>query len=312
MNRTLLAFLLSEVASGWWLSSARGADDPLALTAREPDPTWEVDTSLVGKSYSIQLPQSQTGGFQEGANLSFTQYLAPLRDDGSPYSLRSFLQRTSALSLSLGVGHFATHNPFGAPDRTDTSGSVGGGLNIYLKRWLAVTGSVGYEYDTLHDVGVEQGTHAVSGSAGLGLRAGDLRLDVSYDISSYHQSGAWGPIRRGLDISGYGVFARRLAVGFGAERIAGGSGGSVNGEYFPSPDLGLFVTGGAVRGNLYRGDQIVTRYAATGGIAGWVDPSTGMVARYSRTIEHAPPMVDGSGYDETGNQISLEVYMLFP
>jgi hypothetical protein len=317
VNRTALAFLLGGVASGWWLASARAADDPLALTAREPDPTWEMDTSLSGRSYSLQYPQVQTGGFQEGAGLTFTQFLAPLRDDGSPYTLRSFLERTGSLSMSVGVGHLSTHNPFQDSTRTATWGDVSGGLNIYVKRWLAVTAGLDYDYDSIHDTGFDDGAHFVSGFAGLGFRAGDVRLDVSYDASASRQFGAWTPIRRELDISAFGVFARRrLALGIGAEVVRGGFGGSASAEYFPSPDLGLFVDGTAVRGKLYvDADFPVNRYTVTGGISGWVDGSTGMVARYTRMIEDQPSQGAGGvndGERQTSHQVTLNVLVLFP
>jgi hypothetical protein len=143
-------------------------------------------------------------------------------------------------------------------------------------------------------------------------------MNVSYDTSASHESGTWTPLRRQLDISALGVFARRrLVLGAGAEVVRGGVGGSFNAEYFPSSDLGVFVDGGAVRGNLYvDSDLVLTRYTVTGGISGWVDGSTGMVARYTRMAQNVPSQVVGGsnngGYSETSNQISLNVLMLFP
>lgn len=310
--------MVGLAVSGGWLETARAQDAPFVLGAREPDPSVEIDTSLWGRSYSIQYPQLQIGGTQEGLDLDMTRFLAPLRNDGSPYSLRPYLQRISSLSLSAGINHFATHNPFGAPDRTDTGSGVGGSLNIYVKRWLALTANLGYGYDVLHDVDLSQSTHSVSGGVGAGFRAGDWRADISYSADTYHPSGSsWASPRRFASLSLFGVIARRMRVSVSGNTIPGGGAGGLGVEYFPSPELGVFGSGSASTGRLYQNPSALTstRYVGTVGIAGWVDASSGIVGSYTRTSEHVPmQVIDTLDYndDQTSNELSLQIYVRFP
>lgn len=316
MNRFQRAFLLAVMAAAGARANASAAEAPFMFDAREPDPTWELDSTLRGTSYSIQYPQVKAGGNQEGLNLDLTQFLSPLRDDGSPYSLRPYLQRTSALSLAIDFGHFATHNPFGGPDRTSTDGGVGGSLDIYLKRWLVLTGHLGYGYDVLHDVDVSQKVHTVSGGAGLGFRAADWRADVAYSANTYHPSGSsWASLRQFASLSLFGVIARRYKVSLSGNTVPGGGTGEMNVEYFPSPEVGIFGGASASTGRLYESPITSTRYAGSVGIAGWVDSSSGIVGSYTRAAERVPMQVIDTltyGSNETSNEVVLEVYIRFP
>jgi hypothetical protein len=243
-------------------------------------------------------------------------FLAPLRDDGSPYSLQPFLQRMSTLSLTLGGGHFTTHNPLGGTDRTDSDGVLAGEINIYLRRWLAVTAGIAHGYDVLHDAGVDQATHSSSGFAGLGFRVRDTRFDVSYAQAVREVSGSYAPLRRGnLELSASTVVARRLSATVSATSIPGGGEGSISLEYFPTRSLGLFASGLGAKGELYADSTVVTHYVGSAGIADWFDPTVGLVLQYSLTIEDLPAeFVDQLlyGYHEVSHSILLEVYLRFP
>ncbi len=317
MNRFRVTFGLAVVAFVGSRTSAHAADAPFTFDAREPDPTWEVDSSIWGESYSIQSPQSQEGGNQEGVSLAMTQFLAPLRDDGSPYSLRPYLQRTSSLSVSTTAGHFSTHNPFGGQDRTWTSGGIGGGLAIYLKRWFVLTANLGYEYGVLHDVDISQSTHTLSGGAGVGFRARDWLAIVNYDLDTSHSSGSsWASPRKYTSLTLFGAIARRFTISLSGNTVPAGGGGRLGVEYYPSPGIGIFGSGSASTGRLYQSPMTLTSYAGSAGIAAWIDASSGIVGSYTRTAYHEPMQVVGalttSGYHETSNQLALQVYMRFP
>jgi hypothetical protein len=314
VNRSLLALLLGAAVSGSWPAPAR-ADLPVVVAPSEPDPSWEMNTSLWGRRDAFQYPQVQANQTQEGLIMNGTRFLTPLRDDGAPYSLRPFLQRTSSILLSADIGHSSMPNPYGGPDRTATWENVDGAVDIYVKRWLALAASLDYEHDALHDVGVDQGTHTLAAAVGVGFRVRDLRATLAYGAESYHQSGTWASPRTALGLSLFGVIARQLTVGLSGGTVPSGGDGTLSVEYFPSPELGIFGGAEAARGHLYQGSVMATRYVASAGIAGWVDPSAGLVVRYSRTIEHVPPQViDGQTYgdDQTSNRISLEVHVRFP
>ena len=100
-------------------NAALAADDAENELSRilDPDPTLQVTSSLSGGRYSLQYGASgsNVSGTTEALELDAITFLTPLHDDGSPYSLQPYLQRTSTLTLDLGGSHFATHNPFGAP-----------------------------------------------------------------------------------------------------------------------------------------------------------------------------------------------------
>ncbi len=322
--------LLAMAASASWLSNARAQgqaqtpqprqkeEEPLAIAARKPDPTWEFDTSVAGRLYELRPVNSMlNGGFsgtRESLVVGMTHFLAPLVDDGSPYSLRPYLQRTTSWSISTDIGHFANTSRIFAGDRTSTWSDVDGALNIYVKRWLAVFASVGYQYDVLHDGGVDQSTHTLYGGAGLAFRTGDLRATVAYDFQAYRQSGSWASPRRQLAASLFGVFARRVSLDLSGSTVTGGGSGRLALEYFFYPDFGVFGSGSVSHGELYQSAVIATRYLGTFGTAAWSSSSTGIVVRYSRMVEHVPMQVIGNlayGDDETSNQLTLEVYLRF-
>jgi hypothetical protein len=300
----------------WALAeAAEGGEVVSQQPAPDPDATWELDTTLSGNRYALSndAPSQPTDGTTLGLGFGLTRFLAPLRDDGAPYSLQPFLQRTSSWLVSIGGSHFATRNPFGGPDRTDWSGSLSGSLDVYLKRWLAVTVGLGSGYSVLHDVGVDQSTTSFSGSVGLGVRAGDTRVDVSYSRQALDSAGS-DSSRQFFEVSGFTAIARRFTLNPSATLISGGAEGDLSLEYFPTRELGIFGGALAGKGKLYSDDAIPTRYAGWVGVAGWIDPAFGIVGRYQLTFEELPEQaVDGSllGYQEVTHALTLEVYARF-
>jgi hypothetical protein len=297
---------------------ARAADDPEdAGHSRAPDPSWQLDSSVSGRKYSIQsvAPGPSVGGTAEQLGLTLVSFQAPLQDDGSPYSLEPFLQRTSQWSVGFGGGHFATHNPLGGPDRTDWNASVSGAVDVYVKRWLAVTGGLAYGYNALHDGIINQTTHGFSGFAGLGFRVRDTRLDASYTLSTQDVAGSFTPLRQSFGLSAFSVIARCFSVGLSGTLIPGGRSGELSLEYFPVREIGAFASAFGGKGKFYSDDEVFNRYMGSVGLAGWLDPTMGIVGQYTLTIDDLVDQLTGQsivGYREVSHAILLEVYARFP
>jgi hypothetical protein len=279
-----------------------------AAAADEPEPSWQFDSSILGQKYSLAYTGlgANVDGTAEQVELELVRFLTPLRDDGSPYSIQPFLQRTSRWWLTFDGGHFATHNPFGNPDRTDWNGSVAGSVDAYLHTHLALTGNLAYRYDTLHDVGLAQTTHAFAGGAGLGVRAADTRLDVSYQLLAQDTAGSFSSPRQLVTLALFSAIARRFTVSLSGTRIPGGNEGTLSLEYFATREIGPFVGGFAGRGKLYSSDLVVTRYRGWAGLAGWIDSSTALVGQYAYEVDDIP-----ADYHQVTHTISLEVYARF-
>lgn len=310
----ILLVAVPAVAGGAAADATLGEDPG----ARNSDPECQLDTTLSGRAYSIQnvVPSPEVHGTAEQLSLETVDFLVPLHDDGAPYSLRPFLQRTSTVSFSIGGGHFATHNPFGGPDRTELSGGASGAVNIYVRRWLALTGGLAYDYYVLHDVGVDQSTHAYSGSAGLGFRTGDMRIDASYGLVADDISGSFAPLRQSFQLSAEAAIARRWLVSLSGTVIAGGQEGTISPEYFLTRDIGLFASAFAGKGKFYSEDLVVKRYGGSGGLACWVDHDLELVAEYQLTIEDLPAQLVTPdsivGYHEVSHTIFLGVNLRLP
>ena len=124
------------------------------VRTHNPDASWELDTSFAGRSYSINFQDaaaSELSGSGERLRAELIDFLAPVRDDGTPYALQPFLQRTSSITVHVDLGHFETNYPFGSPLRTDYDANLGGGVSLYLRPWLNLFGNVSYDYDSLSD-----------------------------------------------------------------------------------------------------------------------------------------------------------------
>jgi hypothetical protein len=187
--------IAGTLATFGMLSLAGASEDgepALDRLAPEPDPSWQIDTTLSARKYSLQYAEASPSTYGTGMDLDvdLIRFMAPLRDDGAPYSLQPFLQRSSQWSLSLDGTHFSTHNPFGGDDRTDWIGGISGALDAYVKPWLALTAGLGYGVSVLHDVGVDQTTRTFRGGFGFGLRAANTRFDAWYGLIAEDVAGS--------------------------------------------------------------------------------------------------------------------------
>jgi hypothetical protein len=284
--------------------------------ARDPAPSMQVNASLSGSRYSLQStsPTPSTYGTTQDLSFSLTRYLAPLRDDGAPYSLQPFLQRSNRLSIGLGGGHLSTHNPFGRQDHTVWNGGVSGSLDVYVKRWLALNGGLGYGHSTLHDVGFDQSTHSFSAFLGIGLRLADTRIDAWYDLVALDQGGSFAPLRRQFGASAFTAIARRFTLNVSGSVIANGVAGDLSLEYFATRELGIYAGTLASRGKLYSDESAPTRYAGWAGLAAWLDPAVGIGGAYQLTIEDLAQGAGGPqfvGYHQISHALSFALFARF-
>jgi len=281
--------------------------------------SWELEGILAGSVYTINQPTlpgnlgpppPSASGNSGGGTLDVVRFLAPVVDDGAPRTLQPFLQRTSALSLSIGGGGFVTRNPNGGENRTDVNLPVGLGANMYVTRWLALTASIGYQYDLLHDVGVDQTTHSMTGSAGFGLRTGDARFDVSYTFTANDVNGSFAPLRWGtIEGTAYAVIERRVALTVWGQALQDGGAGGAGLDVYPTQDFCFFLSGFGARGEVYSQDLMVDRGSGQGGLAYWVTPVTQLGVYYTLTYNDVPlQMLDQVTYGYTQLQHTLALY----
>lgn len=295
--------------------------EPQALTAQPPSPLraslWQLDATLLGGLYSIDHDDSRRPdqqGYRASGRLQGTRFLGPVVDDGAPRSLQPFLQRAGSLSLSVGGRGFVTRNAFRLQNRTDAALSAGVSCNVYVARFLALTGGLGYGYDTLHDVQLSNRTHSVAASAGLGLRLDDVRFDVAYSFAAATTNGTFVPLRWGsLALGLYIVLARRLTLNFhGSVTPDGGTGGLDLGLYLTRA-LGLFLggSGGSVH---FLSGVTGSQYGGNAGLSYWVSSAARLSAYYQLSGIHVPSqqaMAESIGYNEIQHAVSLGLTLRF-
>jgi hypothetical protein len=277
---------------------------------------WQLDAGLLGTLYTIHYlpPDLYVKGNRVNGSLTASRAFEPVVDDSAPRSLQPFLQRASTFSVSLGGSGFVTRAPFGGENRTDAALGVGAGLDVYLARFLAVTGGIGYGYDVLADVGLSHQTHKFSASAGIGLRVADTRFDVSYTFVADDIDGTFAKLRWGsVALSVYAVFARQFIVNLrGNVNQEGGTGSADLGLYLEK-DLGLFLGGfgGKVH---YLDDTYAIRYGGDAGVSYWVAPGARFSAYYQLTVNDMPFQQTTQGvfdYNQVEHGLSLGLLLRF-
>lgn len=159
-------------------------------------------------------------------------------------------------------------------------------------------------------------THVLSGSAGLGVRAGKARFDISYALVAYDANGSfalrsWGTAQ----LSAYLVFGECFTLNAWGRALQGGGEGGVDLGYYATRDLGFFAGGFGGIGELYSQNLQVDRYGGDVGFSYWATPRFRLAAYYQLTKNHLPEQVlDGLtyGYDETEHAVSFAVALRVP
>jgi hypothetical protein len=285
---------------------------------------WQLDASLSGSVFSVHenpppdsivVPPDLSGNRASGS-LEAIRFLAPVVDDDAPRSLQPFLQRAGELYLSAGGGGFVTRNPGAPVDRTDSNLGLGLGMDVYLSRYFALTAGLGYGYDVLHDVGVDQATHSFSAHGGFGIRAGDARFDASYTFSANDVGGSFDPLRWGsVEITAYAVFDRRFTLNVWGVALQSGGGGGGEVGYYATRDFGFWMGAFGERGKLYTNDLVLNRYGGHAGLSYWFTPRLRLGVTYNLTIDDVPeqPLGQGTiGYHEVEHALTAAAALRLP
>jgi hypothetical protein len=296
-----------------------GLPEPPAEPPEFPTPlsSWELEAHLFGSLYGIHptvpgasFPIPDVNGNRASGSLELTRFLTPVADDDAPRSLQPFLQRTSEISGTFGGSGFVTRNPDGGTDRTDSHLTLGLGANLYLTPYVALTAAASYDYDVLHDIGVDQTTHAFAASTGLGFRFHDVRFDLVAGFIANDVNGSFAPIRLGVaQVSMYAVLARCFSVNLWAGAIQSGGVGGADLVYYPTQNLGFYLSGYGERGELYYDPTLLNRFGGDVGLSYWVTPRMRLAMFYDLTDNDMP--VQGVGSQVFGSveiEHALSVY----
>lgn len=304
------------VEAGAFAGVAEDGETATRQASPEPEPSWQVNASFSGSRYSLQnaAPTPSTDGTGLDVDFDVRRFFAPLRDDGAPYSLQPFLQRSSSWTLSVDGTHSSTRDPLGGPARTYWAGGISGGLDVYIRRWLIVDAGLGYGRGVLHDEGIDQSNQSFGGHVQMGLRLANTRIDAWYGLTALETAGAFAPLRTRFGASAFSAFAQRVTLSADGTVIPGGASGDVALEYYAKREVGVFAGTFAAKGKLYSNDDVVTRYGGWLGLAVWVDPTLAILAQYQLTLEALPERaVDTTpvGYQEVTHDLLLEAYARF-
>jgi hypothetical protein len=159
---------------------------------------------------------------------------------GDPVVTKTAPRRNGKFYAVLYGTGFATQIPspsLFAPGSSRTDANVGTtvGVNIYVTPSFALTGGLGYDFDNLQDPSmptVEQ-AHSLILFAGFGLRSGDSRFDISYELTARDQNIEGPPVRWGsLRGSAFLVFGRRAYLEPWARAFDGGGGAGLEGAFY--------------------------------------------------------------------------------
>jgi len=205
---------------------------PTPLTAR-----WELSGSYRPSFDALYIEGSSgvpKGTYQSGS-VGGTLFLSPVRDEDAPRSLLPFLQRTSAVSLSVGAGGGEY-----ALSQESAFVAFGGGANIYILPSLEVTAQGSFLQVGAPDLIVPRRFGDAGG--GVAFRSGDNRLALHYVQGIVVLGGnAQAPRFGELTLSNTTVLARVTRLGFFASVIDRGAYAGASLGVFPTNELGLSI-----------------------------------------------------------------------
>jgi hypothetical protein len=277
-----------------------------------PPTRWSLGVGLSGSIYTIYFDAADDQHGNRGRVYAApTVWLTRVIDDDAPRSLQPFLQRTGSVYGSVVGGGFVTR--YGAQSRTNSYFSTDLGVDAYGTPHFALTGGGGYTYSVLDDDFVNE-SHAFSGRAGLGVRAGDARFDASYAFRARATDGTFEDLRWGtVSLRAYVVFARRLALDISGEVFEGGGGGGFDVAYYPLKDYGFDVGAHASSFAYVGSDTRANEYTGSAGLSAWANPRLRFSWGYDLTLIHTPLQPPTAlEADEVEHELSFNVILRFP
>jgi hypothetical protein len=256
--------------------------------------------------------QGQTSKNGSGT-LELDIYDERLSDDGAPYSLQTYLQRTSTLTIDLGGSAFSTTAPFFPTSYAGQGLSASASFYRYLPGLFTVSGgaSIGYSASSGPTPTSLNPTYVQpSLSFGPGLRWGDTRLDLVYSFSPYFRDGSfksneWGRLFLSLE----SVLGRELFWQIDCSNIVSGLRGFAGVDWYPTRS---FQIGGSViveRGAVYLDNPaLYTRVIPEVLLAYWFTPRLRGFVSY--VYEVTDPVAQGIEIHQHRVTASLGVRLL--
>jgi hypothetical protein len=252
-------------------------------------------------------------------------FLRPVVDDDAPRSLQVYLQRTSTItagfSFAGSVTTFSGAGP-GNPKVTFLEPSPSVDADVYIVPAFAITARFAYAYDILNFSGFgfpgSEQDHRLIPEAGVALRLGDTRLDLSFtfegDLSSGRGLNTLPPPRWGtIEVDLQTVLNRRLLIKFGSQVFDAGAGSSAMSEYFLNKDFGIFVGGfGYVGRSYYNEDLHHNDYGAFAGVGWWLAPRLLVALQYELAGTTVPRQAATAGTSQVTNEIDARLVLRLP
>lgn len=236
---------------------------------------------------------SSVGG---GTNLSATIYFHPLRDDGTPRALQPFLQRASTFWLQA-RGSVTDHMSSIADQSSGEhlTKQLGAGLaaDVYVRDFLILSASLGVNFHiwsvaqpgqvSTNEVLVE----LLPVSIGVGLRTGDTRFDVAYQVAPVTLLPP-ASVLAGSQLSAAvrTVLKQRVEISFRCALLDQGGAATAGFRLFPTRDFGIFgsVSYGHGRLDPSLGFQTVAdRLSGRLGVSYWAARTLGVLLSYLPT-----------------------------
>lgn len=299
------------------------SDEPAGLPPEPPElpelrrgPTrWQLSAQASGSTYSLSHRDIPSGDGNRGSgSVSGTRFMTPVLDDDAPRSLQPYLQGVSAISASVRGGGSVSRFP-GSPSK-GTSGSVGAGagLDMYINSYFALLAGASYSHGFVKGLGAGRSWNSVAGSAGVGLRLHNTRLDATYTFRASATDGRFDDLRWGsVDVRLQTVIARCFLIAPWGSVSDGANAGGLDLGYYVTKDLGLFVSGfgGSI---VYTADDVHgVRYGGSLGLSSWVSPSVRLGLDYNLNVLDVPLQYNKSlGYAETEHAVSFTGVLRLP
>lgn len=220
-----------------------------------------------------------------------------MRDDATPIALQPFLQRASAITLTVGGGSLAASTtpaiPLGDLARGARRGRAAAAAEVYLAPWLALVGGAGYRFAAWTNAPAGGRRDLASYRAGAALRLGDLRLAAGLDGATVFDDATTTYLRGFVEVRA--VLLEHIDVAAAAGFRAGSGDAVLHVDYYPSRALGLLagVFGGrnadpfpdaGAEAALAGHDPIGARGDHLGFLVGfsyWASPSLGVSATWA-------------------------------
>jgi hypothetical protein len=216
-------------------------------------------------------------GWQGSAGGSATWFVRrPVVDDGTPFSLQSFLQRLDALSLGFGGSGFSAKDDLTLYQHRGQSVNATLGGYFYLGDFVL---GGGLYYETVNDTQVAAGqtseekhtTQLGSPDVTAGWRHDTFEMVGEYHLRSYYDDGVARPLRWGqASLRLRSVLEDQFYLRLEGYTVVGGGGASCDFESFSSQDLGVWLSGFYERGQIYVNSSTdYHRQGASVGVGWW-------------------------------------------